>query len=159
VLHHTLQDIAPLSPGRLCGRGFSLRRTPLSPLNKRVRVRPRLSAEHLGTSRNDTQSLCNLSRDMPPSRLAAVLFWQVLIDQIRTSARVESFMTVGTVSGRGNVRDQSGRGKAWSYAILKGLTQISDVVERVEDCCPSARYSPTVEPRVKPWRKLNHISR
>jgi hypothetical protein len=61
---------------------------------------------------------------MPPSRLAAVLFGQVFVDQIPL------------VSGRGNGRDQSGRGKAWSYAILKGLTQISAVVERVEDCCP-----------------------
>jgi hypothetical protein len=56
--------------------------------------------------------LCNLSRDVPPSRLAAVLLGQVLVDQSRTSASVESFMTVGMVSGRGNGRDQSGWGTA-----------------------------------------------
>ena len=59
---------------------------------------------------------------MAPGRLAAVLFGQVFIDQV-TSARVESFMTVGMVSGRGNGRDQSRRDTALIlYNSTKGLT-------------------------------------
>ena len=45
---------------------------------------------------------------MLPSRLAAVLLKQVLLDQIPHVGEVESFMTVGMVSGRGSGRDQSG---------------------------------------------------
>jgi hypothetical protein len=63
--------------------------------------------------------LCNLGRDVPPSRLTTVLFGQVLLDQIPHIGEGRKLHDGGDVNGRGNGRNQSGRDTVQSYTTYK----------------------------------------